>query len=34
VYLKKNIYITLVRTARFWNNLNQVRSKSKGWKAK
>jgi hypothetical protein len=23
-----------VRTTRFWNNLNQVRSKSKGWKAK
>jgi len=24
----------LVRTTRFWNKLYQVRSKSKGWKAK
>jgi len=24
----------LVRTTRFWNNLHQVRSKSKDWKAK
>jgi hypothetical protein len=24
----------LVRTTHFWNNLHQVRSKSKGWKTK
>jgi hypothetical protein len=24
----------LVHTTRFWNNLHQVRSKSKDWKAK
>jgi len=24
----------LMGTTRFWNNLRQVRSKSKGWKAK
>jgi len=28
-----NTYISnLVRTTRFWDNLHQVRSKSKGWK--
>jgi len=32
--IDKNLDITLLRTARFWNNLNQVRSNSKDWKAK
>ena len=32
--LNKNVDIHLVLTMRFCNNLYQVRSKSKGWKAK
>jgi hypothetical protein len=30
----KNVDMILLGTARFWNNLHQVRSKSKDWKAK
>jgi hypothetical protein len=34
-FLNKNVDISnLVRTTRFWNNLHQVRLKSKDWKAK
>jgi len=31
---KKYVISNLVRTTRFWNNFHQVRSKSKGCKAK
>jgi len=38
IYLMMGVIKTdisnLVRTTRFWNNLHQVRSKSKDWKAK
>ena len=30
----KTYISNLVRTTRFWNNLHQVRSESKDWKAK
>ena len=29
----KTLIANLVRTARFWNNPHQIRSKSKDWKA-
>jgi hypothetical protein len=33
-YIVKTYISNLVRATRFWNNLHQVRSKSKDWKAK
>jgi len=30
----KNVDIKLVRMTSIWNNIHQVRSKSKGWEAK
>ena len=35
LFNKKNVSKShFVRTTRFWNNIHQVHSKSKGWKTK
>jgi hypothetical protein len=34
ILVKENVLSTLVGTTRFWNNLQQVRSKSEHWKDK